>query len=282
VKDMDLGKWNINFTDDDFTIDSENLVEYTEERTFPFSESDTLHVFAPAGSLTIRPSEDGQLKIRIEGKVDGTQNLTMEDFVQRSGNTLKMNLATEKKGKLGVFKLMHNFASLMTDAKIDLEVPKNFAELEIEGASLDIDLTDVQLNEARIKLASGDANIRQAQAEFIEITSVSGETDIKDIKSERMTITAVSGDIRMENIEAQAVETSIVSGDVEVRDLSADKLFFSSVSGDVKFASSLVDKYIIEFESLSGKLTGEEPFSGDSHRRIKFKSVSGSAIFTKL
>lgn len=244
IEKEDFKNLNINFnlTND---VDEKDLVSFESEKIFLFSQRGRLKIHMLEGKVFVKPGAGNQIRIRLNGQVDKTKTFNIDDHIQQKDDRVLVNLYD------GDIKTQAKFFGFQTDVssvfpgsvRIEIEVPHNFEEIEINGMSADIDISHVNPKRAEFKVVDGEINLDGVKSELIEVKSV--------------------------------------SGDIDLVNSSANRFSIHSVSADVDFKSSVDEKYSIEFESLSGEVTGQELFSGASSKLIEINTISGDVEFSR-
>lgn len=245
VNKNDLRKWYMYFDFND-ELPPSALKDYEFEKTYSFSSKDRLSLKIPKGKVKVYSSQANELKIHILGKVEKTRTFDISDYVFRKGNTIELNLfrdeQMESKNWLKLKKQM--FSVLSGDLKVEVEIPREFGELDMKGFSVNFLLSDIHPEKIRLNVVDGNLNLTNVRAEDMEVNSI--------------------------------------SGDVELHDSSFTKVTMSTVSGDIEFKSTLQERYAIYFESISGDLEGSSLFKDEaSAREITIESVSGDVTFKR-
>ena len=138
-----------------------------------------------------------------------------------------------------------------TDLRLD--VPQ-FADLEIESVSAEVDVVGTAASELEIDSVSGDVAVAGAPQQA-SIDSVSGELHLT-LNSGDVNVETVSGDIQLRGRLDGEVHAETVSGTISI-DSKGQRLHHistSSVSGDADVHAALADGGTLKAESVSGEV----------------------------
>lgn len=167
-------------------------------RTIAATDISAVTVQLNSGSLTITPSEDGQVTGEIRSNDPETEQQVSTDVF---GGELRI-AAPRRQNWLGAF-----------DAHVDvrLAVPKG-TDLQVTSGSADV-TTDVELG--RVGIKSGSADLRLAGARQLSCSSGSGDLIVLQVGDGTADLTTGSGDIRIERSDSR-LQLKTASGDIHV------------------------------------------------------------------
>lgn len=153
-----------------------------------------------------------------------------------------------------------------------LNVPQ-FADLEIESVSAEVDVVGTAASELEIDSVSGDVAVAGAPKQT-SIDSVSGDLDLT-LNSADVSVETVSGDIRLRGRLNGEVHAESVSGTVLIdsKGQRLHRVSTSTVSGDAEAQIALADGGTFKAESVSGEVQLRVPKSLSA--RVSAESFSG-------
>lgn len=153
-----------------------------------------------------------------------------------------------------------------------LNVPQ-FADLEIESVSAEVDVVGTAASELEIDSVSGDVAVAGAPKQA-SIDSVSGELDLT-LNSADVNVETVSGDIRLRGRLNGEMHAESVSGTVLIdsKGQRLHRVSTSTVSGDAEAQIALADGGTFKAESVSGDVQLRLPKSLSA--RVSAESFSG-------
>ena len=257
--------WNavgdsVDIDDQVFTIFGERYnFEQTMEQELPAQAQ--VKIANDRGSITINPSPDNKLRIRVEKQIVASSRSEAEDINQNMlpeitvvGDLVNVNVKGYRKG---------------SRLNFDVQVPANVA----------VDLMSVR----------GDLIVNQRQA-AVKLHASSGDVRLEDIKG-NVDVHFRSGDLvahRIDGnlaIEGRGGETDIsdVTGSVDLRGSFGGPLRFARVGKELRFKSTRTDLQLGQLEGelmvANDEMTARQ-FAGPSRIRtrsyqIRFEEFSG-------
>ena len=270
--------------------DYEKVELYNE--VYTLEDVDKLNVNMVSTDITIKDSEDENIRVVINGKEDRKDRYS----VRNDDKNLKID---EKAYSTFCF------GFCFYNDEVIVYLPKSFNKnMNIKGTSSDVHVMnsydskmDIQTVSGGIKVqdandmiartTSGDITINDAMD--IEVKTTSGEVTIRSGK--KVKVETTSGDISLDEADELEVHStsgevkigktgnvtiSTISGDVEVRDLTVSgESYIGTTSGEV--VVSKVNDVYVETKSTSG-----DSNIGSSNRNslntLKIKTTSGDIV----
>lgn len=240
----------------------------------------------PSGNVLIYPAES--LQVIIKEEVTGVDAPEMESYVK--DGKLVINYGKDDiwsiTDNLGTKTLELYLPENMIAGTAQID-------LNIRTASADIYTSmPMEVKRASFSTASGNITAEHVTATSMRAETVSGEITFDDISSGSIRTEAVSGEIWVQNISANKVEAESTSGSMTVNNAVIAELDVENGSGDIEIrevvinnadASTISGKIYFEFEDVPTELDIETT-SGDveiyvpeeSAFRLAFESVSGN------
>lgn len=192
----------------------------------------------------------------------------------------------ESKNSYGIF----NFNSPQKKLTITLPKEKYFEEFEINTASANIKVEEVNAGEGRFETASGSITVNSFEGGEADVSTVSGETEINIVSAEKVKIESVSGKCQIGGT-INEIDASGISGDFnfEVQN-NIKKIHAETVSGDI--CAKVYDNigFRAKHDSVSGSFSCEfegvdstEGFvCGSGESDFDFWTISGDVKIQKL
>lgn len=242
---------------------------------FNIEDIEKLDLNLIAFDVTIRNSEDDNVRVIINGKEDRKDKIS----ISNDSNALKINESQWKS---------FCFGFCFWNDEVIIYLPKDFnKEIKIKNTSGDIIFLDSYLSDMNIQSVSGDIKVMEALD--LKVKSVSGEVaiskgnnieinttsgDIAVDKALVSKISSVSGDIRIG--ETGNVELSTVSGDIDINDLEVDgSSNIETKSGDVKIGK--INETYVETRTTSGDVSINYN-DRKSENTLNVKTISGDIV----
>lgn len=221
-------KGNINF----FRFSSRSELVYEKEITEPIKK---INITTKASDIQIEDNNTDKISIKYYGEKDD-KNLS----VATDNETLNIN----EDGDYFCIGFCNH-----AEQKLVLSIPKDIDyELNLQTASGDVYVPDINLNNLNIRTISGDIGMVNALKAKLETTS--GDIDVNNVND--LTVKTVSGEVNVNQIK-RSCEIKTTSGDVEIELLEiTNNSKISTVSGDVEINSN-AGSYV-KTETISGEL----------------------------
>lgn len=204
------------------------------------------------------------------------------------GSTLKI----ERKGNFNPL----NFGIIRSS--VTIKVPKSMIsswsnlELDIDTVSGSVSIDDMIAEKIDVNTTSGSIKINNTSTKEVNTESISGSTRLENCVTDKLDGNVTSGSFHFEGTCTDA-EVGSVSGSVH---FDTDKMLknsseFGSVSGSVKILLPQNDGFVLDYQSVSGRINNE--FTGFSGKRdgkdrygnggitINAETVSGSISVEK-
>lgn len=221
--------------------------------TFNIEDVEKLDLNLIAFDVTIRNSDDDNVRVIINGKEDRKDKIS----VSNDSNALKINESQWKS---------FCFGFCFWNDEVIIYLPKDFnKEIKIKNTSGDITFVDSYLSDMNIQSVSGDIKIIEALD--LKVKSVSGDVSIT--KGNKIEVNTTSGDIEVDKSlvsklssvsgeikigETGNVELSTISGDIDINDLVVEGTSnIETKSGDVKIGK--INETYVETKTTSGDVS---------------------------
>lgn len=218
--------------------------------TFDVADIEKLDLNLIAFDVTIRNSEDDNVRVIINGKEDRKDKISIDN----DSNVLKINESQWKSICLGF---------CFSNDEVIIYLPKDFnKEIKIKNTSGDITFLDSYLSNMDIQSVSGDIIILEALN--LKIKSVSGEVTIT--KGDNIEVNTTSGDISVD--KALVSKISSVSGDIRIGKTGNVEL--NTISGDID-----IDDLVVEGTSNIETKSGEVKIDRINETYVETKTTSG-------
>lgn len=154
-----------------------------------------------------------------------------------------MNLSVEKEGNTIYARVIYpnNLVLINKHLKLDVGIPESYFEkLNVNSASGDIDIKNLETEEFNVRAISGEIKIENIDNSGDSlIKTSSGDIDVRDFDSDKTRVESISGEIDCINIKSESEfysETS--SGHININNLETGKSDFKSVSGEIIIVNS--------------------------------------------
>ena len=124
-----------------------------------------------------------------------------------------------------------------------------------------------------IDTASGEVSMENVEAGIIEADTASGDIEIKDSKANHIDTDTASGSVRVTDTNAGSVEFDTASGEVVLNASVFDLADAETASGDVKMVFKDAQPATAIAKTVSGSV--ELRFAEDTEAAVKTSTVSG-------
>lgn len=238
-------------------------------RTFDATDIRHLQVELGNATVTLRPSEDGQLHGEVKADhPELEQRLSVETF----GSELRVTAPSQDR----------RWSS--TEVRMDVRIPAGI-DLTLSLGSGDL-ISDVALGRVTVKSGSGD--LRLAGVGAARLTTGSGDIVALDIAGEAE-LSSGSGDIRVDRAAA-SLNLRTASGDVSIgalhgraeAKLASGDFHVGSTTGSVSVRTASGDIYVgvadelpawLDLHSGSGDVGIDIPATGEPEPGVPFISI---------
>ena len=248
----------------------------------------------PLGSLTVKPSEDGEVRLYETGaEEDGA--LKMRSKIADGKLTVYPAASGERcKTRKDLVVELPAESSALTKCRVDTASAEVFLqgfsaqELEIDSASGAIRVDTVKVGKLEIDNASGGITLASVEAETIGIDSSSGTITLSGTTAKKLDVDNASGGIDAEGAFA-VIDIDTASGRVNIVTSAApDRISFDAASGDFSLTSPMPAAFRAKHDGASGKMTVVTPDGekfvgkqyGSSGAEYDFDTASGNITLT--
>ncbi len=168
--------------------------------------------------------------ILIKCSKDDKNHVFFEDIEKDNYNVT----IDSEKGILIEYKKSKYLSLNRNSGTITISIPKNkvFDQINITGATSDLEAIDLEAQFIKLQTASGDIQLHQLKANNVYVNTVSGDAKIYKIFGNDVFLNTVSGDVEVEYVDARMLKIDSVSGDVDVNNCLGEYKT-SAISGDV-------------------------------------------------
>ncbi|MFT4413986.1 DUF4097 family beta strand repeat-containing protein [Fredinandcohnia humi] len=217
--------------------------------------------------VNILPTNGEKIEVEFSGKVGKKSKKLYKLDIEEDGDTVEIRM--EKKNKFQF--MMFNF----TRVSLNIEVPqKLYDSLQINTASGDINVDEIEAKEVAIESQSGDMEVVNVVSEgSLLLKTSSGDVIANDNQGKVVEIKTSSGDIEERDSEAKEISLYSSSGDIETNYQITSTLNINTASGDIEVDTEEITGDLL-LESSSGDVDvriGKSPAS----LAVDFKSGSG-------
>ena len=143
---------------------------------------------------------------------------------------------------------------------IEVFVPKTFRDIRIETTAADLDVKDLAVYLMNVASKSGDLRLRRTNFESFEFDTVSGDVSAIEVHGNHLKLNSVSGDVILANF-------------------TLEQLNLNSTSGDLLIKPNAGAHYVIDAKSVTGDISNQAKYQGDSQKKISANTVSGDIRF---
>lgn len=154
-------------------------------------------------------------------------------------------------------------------------VPDGMLEkLDMETASADVQIFDLELTGLDVSTASGIINATECYAQTANLTTISGNMELSMLYAEALVLETTSGELNGTAVSAGEIAASSVSGDIYLySEGDMENARLSSVSGDIYLSLEDSVAQSIGANSTSGDITLCVPY--DLGFTMDYSTVSG-------
>lgn len=274
-----------------FSFGDYDKVELYNE-TYSLDEVDSLNINMVSTDITIKDSEDGNVRVVIYGKEERKDRYS----VTNDDNNLKVSEQSYSS---------FCFGFCFYNEEVIVYLPKGFnKDINIKGTSSDVNIINNYDSKVDIQTVSGDIKVQDVNDIFVrstsgdidinnaidvEVKSVSGDVTIKsgkNVKADttsgdisvdgatKIDINTTSGEVRIGT--SGNVDISTMSGDVEIGDLTVTcESIINTISGDVKI--NKVNDVYVDAKTTSGDSRIDNS-NRTSENTLKIKTTSGDIV----
>lgn len=217
--------------------------------------------------VNIQPANVDKIEADFSGQVGKKSKDLYKLDMDKDGDTVKITM--DKKDKFQF--MMFNFTKVSLNVKVPQQL---YNSIEIEAASADITLDEVEAKEVVIETQSGDIEVSDASAEdTLALQASSGDITVNGTRSNTLDIQSSSGDIEMKNNEAKTADVKTSSGEIHSDDLVSDDIKMNTSSGDIVVTAEEITGNVL-LESSSGDIDVSYTKPATS-MKVDYKSSSG-------
>lgn len=195
---------------------------------FTYSDISRITVDNDSWNLNINSSNDEEIHVAYSGKVKTEKDIQVslegtELIIQQNDNS--------SKNPIDQF-------SFEESGKITLSLPKDtIIPMEIQNASGDMAIKNVNLSEFRMENSSGSLTISDVNAENADFFSDSGDIKITDSSCGTINVSTKSAYVTLKNTEIKEAAVSTDSGEVGISNTSDyTTLSVNTGSGDISLS----------------------------------------------
>ena len=156
-----------------------------------------------------------------------------------------------------------------------LYLPTDFfpTTTELNTASGEVFIEDLETDELTVKSASGDIKVLFSNAkDKITLSAASGEIEFETGKTTKFSASTASGDILIKQLTSNEIICDAVSGEIETQEIECEYLSCETTSGDIDCSKTICQYFDIKAVSGSVDLELENQIEAES----SIKTTSGS------
>ncbi|MFS0862681.1 DUF4097 family beta strand repeat-containing protein [Fredinandcohnia sp. 179-A 10B2 NHS] len=231
-----------------FTFSS---VEVDEKQEVPAEGVKKIVIDSPSVDVNVTPGNGDEIYVEFTGKVGKKSKALYNLDINEDGDTVEITMEKENKFQF----MMFNF----TKVSLNVEVPeKVYEELQINAASGDIVVDEVNAQELTIETHSGDIDVKNGEGiGKLVVKASSGDVLVNDVFVEnKLEIKTSSGDIVATDNQAKVIELLASSGDISTTNLNSKEVTINTSSGDIEVEAVEVTGDLI-LEASSGDIDVE-------------------------
>jgi lia operon protein LiaG len=217
--------------------------------------------------VNIQPGSGDKIEADFSGQVGKKSKDLYKLDIDKDGDTVKITM--DKKDKFQF--MMFNF----TKVSLNVTVPQQvYEDIEINGASADISIEEVEAKELAIETESGDIEASDVVVKgALVLKASSGDITANGNSSKTLDIETSSGDMKLKDNQAKVTNFSSSSGDIVSDDLISDNIKMNSSSGDIVVSAEEMTGNV-SLESSSGDIDVSFAKAAPSIK-VDYKSSSG-------
>ena len=233
--------------------------------TFSAEEFDSIEINWANGMITISPTELLTDTVTIKEVASSEQTKKMQ--LNRSGHTLQIDFC---KSPVSIFGIT-SFKDAAKDLYIEVPLDWFCKELNVNAASVTVNMSHMEFRDAEFDLASGNLNMDSCKMQCLNVDTASGTLNFNG---------------ELEELECDAASANC---NIQVSN-HPNKIEFNSVSGDLELTLPESCGFSVEQDGLSVSFASEFSTTtrdgryvyGDGSCKIEADSVSGDISIHKL
>lgn len=247
------------------------------DKTFHFDveESPRIRLRVRSGDITVRPSSQGTVSIKLDGDAETID----ETNIEATSDAVSVRTRSEKKRWFS--QTMDVDVAAPPGSSIRIHVGSGDVVIHVPTTLIDVNsgsgdiLIDEPVDDVRIKIGSGNVSLR-ARANNLHISCGSGTVRAEDCGD--CTVNTASGPIELGRVDG-SLSVKTASGRIRVHRASGQDVRITSMSGDVTVGLAPGLKVDARITTLSGDFRNDiVPTGGKKTSRmvLLIKSFSGS------
>ncbi len=220
------------------------------DTTVAIDASATVEIIGRAGNVTVRGTNDRQLRLRREGDAQvnvrgGSRALIIDAAGSRGRGSNDLDLAVPR-----------GTALIVRTQSGDISVRGVGADVEVRTTSGDITVDDAA--RVRIETVAGDVSLRNVR-DGARVSATSGDVELVTVTGD-VEVAATSSTVVLRDVDSRRVDVKVVSGDVRWTGPFAEsgRYAFSAHSGDVRFVLPSNARATLDVRTFNGEVSSRD------------------------
>lgn len=220
------------------------------DTTVAIDASATVEIIGRAGNITVRGTNDRQLRLRHEGDArvsvrGGSRALIIDAAASRSRGSDELDLSVPR-----------GTALIVRTQSGDISVRGVGADVEVRTTSGNISVEDAA--RVRIETVAGDVSLRDVR-DGARVSATSGDVELSTVTGD-VEVAATSSTVVLRDVDSRRVDVKVVSGDVRWTGPFAEsgRYAFSAHSGDVQFVLPSNARATLDVRTFNGDVSSRD------------------------
>lgn len=216
------------------------------DTTVAIDASATVEIIGRAGNVTVRGTNDRQLRLRHEGDAQvnvrgGSRALIVDAAASRSRGANDLELSVPR-----------GTALIVRTQSGDITVRGVGADVEVRTTSGNVTVDEAA--RVRIETVAGDVSLRNVR-DGARINATSGDVELITVAGD-VEVAATSSTVILRDVDSRRVDVKVVSGDVRWTGPFAEtgRYAFSAHSGDMRFVLPRNARATLDVRTFNGDL----------------------------
>lgn len=217
------------------------------DTTVAIDASATVEIIGRTGNITVRGTNDRQLRLRRDGDAQvnvrgGSRALVIDAATSRGRGSNELDLSVPRGTTL-----------IVRTQSGDISVRGVGADVEVRTTSGNITVDDAA--RVRIETVAGDVSLRNVR-DGARVNATSGDVELITVAGD-VEVAATSSTVVLRDVDSRRVDVKVVSGDVRWTGPFAEsgRYAFSAHSGDVRFVLPRNARATLDVRTLNGNLS---------------------------
>jgi len=220
------------------------------DTTVAIDASATVEIIGRAGNVTVRGTNDRQLRLRREGDAQvsvrgGSRALIIDAAASRRRGSDELDLSVPRGTTL-----------IVRTQSGDISVRGVGADVEVRTTSGNISVEDAA--RVRIETVAGDVSLRDVR-DGARVSATSGDVELITVTGD-VEVAATSSTVVLRDVDSRRVDVKVVSGDVRWTGPFAEsgRYAFSAHSGDVRFVLPRNARATLDVRTFNGDVSSRD------------------------